>query len=325
MYPLRGLRGSAIIGYLDNLYGWDPYTTLVTDIHSASQDLHRISSDVHSMRYAVWANTFLNFYQIFRLGQQEAAAERRLAERETIQIIQGKNSELLEAWGQMAVLMGKVIERLDETEFFRLEVQKFNVHEFVIAMGAKEFFQYANQSVGFIISESMALGKEVEPIADSRSDLNSLYSNALRIEHSVLPRLSSVAELLVDIDFKLEIYIQIQKASIDIRKMEDKQVEVLNETEVGRQNLESGKISLPFNTRLLDAGLNDLEILFKEMRDYFKQCGERKLLTSLEHEELAAWLKRVDYKIKGVYEGYQQNYERCMDFKRQYELNWFKN
>ncbi len=316
-----------MIGYLDTLYGWDPDTTFMPmpGIRSASQDLQRISSDVHSMRYAVWANTFLNFYQISRLRKQEAEDERRSVEHETIQVLQDKNDELLEVWNQIGVLLRKVIERLEETEFFELETQKFNADEFVIAMGAKEFIQHYNQSLQSMLSEFKSLGEEIKIIADSGSDLNSLYSNALRIEHSVLPRISYVAEVLVDIDFKLEIFIQIQKASIDIKKMDDKQVEVLNETEVGRQDLESGKISLPFNTRLLDAGVNDLSILFGEMRDYFEQCGERKLLTSPEHEELAAWLKRVDYKIKGVYEGYQQNYERCMDFKRQYELNWFKN
>jgi hypothetical protein len=320
-----------------DLYHWNPYNQvdgysyLANDIHNAAQDLHQISADVHGIRNAIWTNNFLGFYQIYAMRAQEnrMVAHEKQKEQERRQAemaneLVAKNRLLLDSWAQLTELYKSVYSRAKELNFISEKVNEIRGANYLKRIGAYKYAERLSNEFQYVNGKTKHLGTQLSNISTNSRDLHSSYQAAMHFEENVLPEFKNLASVLALMDFKIETVINIAKTSIDFRKLSialDEDFEDLsNEFEM----LQGGKIELPFSPSRLTKVYDELR---KEITDFEGVCeiaGDASYLLEGEIEEISAWLVQIDHHVRNIYQLFDLALERQRDFRRIYELNWFK-
>jgi hypothetical protein len=320
-----------------DLYHWSPYdqvdgySYIANDIHNAAQDLHQISNDVHGIRNAIWANNFLGFYQIYAMRAQEnrmlAYENQRIQDQRNSAManeLAEKNRLLLQSWGQLTDLYKSVYSRAKELQFILEKVKEIRGFNFLNKSRANEYWGGLTDKFRYVNDKTEDLGAELKKIAENSGDLKAAHASAMYFEENVLPQFKNLASVLALMDFKIETINNIAKTSIDFRKLSIALDEDFEDISDEFEKLKNGSIELPFDPSRLTKAYDQLHKEIASFEEICEVAGNSRYLSDGEIEEISAWLVQVDHYIKNIYGLFDKALEKQRDFRRIYEINWFK-
>ncbi len=325
--------GIKVFGYMESAYQMDPYNitsdyNVAMNIQHAAQDLHNIQSDVHYMRESIWANQFLSFFSGYGYGggsqvtyERDYELEDRVSKLETIKRVKDASSELVNAWAKIMDLYKTSYGRTKEIDVLVAELKKLGSW-FVGDMGWQDFMSHLKSELEDVGGKAQLVAQRLEPIVESGMEI---FDQIEYVQDEVYPIFDSLSSQAATLDFKLEIGVNILKACIGLKKLDMRQGELYNESEKVIKDLESGSLELPFSIELLNKSLDIATAEVNEMRDLGKECKDSGLLLGDEFEDMAAWVKQMEFRVQTIQEVYVQNISKLQDLKRIYELYWFKN
>ena len=322
-----------MFGYMNSSYEMDPYNitsdfNVAMNIQHAAQDLNHISSDVHSMRQSIWTNQFLSFFTNYGYGggsqvvyERDYELEARISKLETSKRIQEASSELLNAMTQIMDLYKTAYGRTKEIDVLVAELNKLGTW-FLSDLGWHDFIVHLKAELEDVGSKAQLLTQRLGPIAGSDMEI---FDQIEYVQEEVHPIFANLSSQVATLDFKLEIGVNIVKGCIGLKRLDMRQSELCKESENVIKDLENGSLELPFNIELLNKSLDVATSEVNEMRGLGKECKDSELLLGDEFEDMAAWVKQIEFRVQTIQEVYVQNISKLQDLKRIYELYWFKN
>jgi hypothetical protein len=325
--------GIEVFGYMESAYQMDPFNitsdyNVALNIQHAAQDLHQISSDVHSMRQSIWTNQFLSFFTGYGYsGGSQVAYERdyelenRVSKLETAKRVKESRLELLNAWTQIMDLYKTAYGRTKEIDVLVAELKKLGSW-FVSDMGWQDLMVHVKAEIADVGGKAKLVSERLEIVAGSAMET---FDQIEYVQEEVYPIFEDLSSQLATLDFKLEIGVNILKACIGLKRLDSRQGELYKESEKVIMDLESGKLELPFSVELLNKSLDVATAEVNQMRDLGKECKKTGLLLGDDYEDMTAWVKQMEFRVQAIQEAYVQNIARIQDLKRIYEIYWFKN
>jgi hypothetical protein len=305
---------------VDALYEWDPRNigsayNIGHNLDRAANSLQHIDQSVTSIRNSIWANQFLGAMREYQaIGQQK--------EFEAQSTLVNKIQLLDELVGDLLALFEKVMEKGQIRQHLAEEFKRNGEAGFLKILGYNDFMRYLDDYAPMMTSNLESMLGDMQEFRASDDDP---YAKSDYLDSSLLPQLEEISVVIADLDCKLEIMIDLMKSGLGITRMFAYKESLMEEAQDGLEKLKSGTIELPFNYEELERSLATLDEEVKLLTDLLTNASDEQLIINEDHVRIAGWAPTVEFRFDAVSKAFEDIFEKLKDFKRIYEMYWFKN
>ena len=119
--------------------------------------------------------------------------------------------------------------------------------------------------------------------------------------------------------------IDLMKSGLGITRMFAYKESLMEDAQDGLEKLKSEAIELPFSYERLEKSLGSLDEEVKLLTDLLTKASKEQLIINEDHVRISGWAPTVELRFDAVSKAFEDIFEKLRDFKRIYEMYWFKN
>ena len=309
-----------MIYLVDSLYEWDPLNVgsaynIGHNLDRAANSLQHIDQSVTSIRNSIWANQFFGAVREYQAIGQQRDFE---AQNTVIQKVQ----LLDELVGKLLALFEKVMEKGQIRQHLAEEFKRTGEAGFLKILGYNDFMRYLDEYAPMMTSNLESMLGDMQEFKESDDDS---YAKSDYLDSSLLPQLEELSVEIADLDCKLEIMIDLMKSGLGITRMFAYKESLMEDAQDGLEKLKSEAIELPFSYERLEKSLGSLDEEVKLLTDLLTKASKEQLIINEDHVRISGWAPTVELRFDAVSKAFEDIFEKLRDFKRIYEMYWFKN
>ena len=314
------VKGRNMFFLVDSLYEWNPNNygsayNIGHNLDRAANSLQHIDQSVTSIRNSIWANQFFGAVRDYQVAEQrqEYAAHNTYMQ---------KLSSFQDFMNDLMKLSEKLMEKTQIRGHLAEEFKRTGEGGFLKILGYNDFMRYLDIQTPIMFDSVENLYNDYTEFNESSDDP---YSKIDYLDYTLLPQLQSISETIAENDCKLEILIDLMKSGLGITRMFAYKESLLEELGDGLEKMRSGKIELPFGLDSLDRAMENLDEEVKLLTKLLNEATEAQLIIYEDHVRIAGWASTIEFRFSSVQKSFEELFEKLKDFKRLYELHWFKN